>query len=428
MFACRGLTWLRDGGFLAFIATSNWVTNSGASKLRSKVATDARIEELVDFGAYMIFDDASVQKMILIARKASGPARYTFELRRLVKAEPVIADVHAFLCGQPSKAAEHLRPMFDRAGLTASTFTFSDKDTDALLARIAAKKNFELDGRREIAQGIVPNVDVVTSSGLEHIPEAERVKRGVAVGDGVFVVPSNRFPAPTKEELRFLKPCYEPADVDRYVIRREARLDLIYSKRDVTQLTPLPKRLADHLARFREIMERRRENVSGRIEAYNLHWPRDERFFQKGPKILSVRKAVVPAFAYTEGDAYVMMAFNVIRTDRVDIKFLTGLLNSTVIRFWLRHRGKMQGAIYQVDKEPLLTLPLHAPPAAEQRRISGLVTQVISAASSVFAARTDAEAERSLRLRAEAEERVELAIAALYGLDQSELEVMASLL
>lgn len=427
MFACRGLDWLREGGLLAFIATSNWVTNAGASKLREKIAGDARIEELIDFGRFMVFDDAAIQTMILIARKSSVARKYAFRLRRLNHPHPALADAQALLAGQPSVGAEHLLAGFDRDALAMSSFTFADKQTDALLAKIKARCNFQLDGNREIAQGIVPNVDVVTSSGIKHIPEAERASRGVSVGDGVFVVPAGRFPSPTDRELRFLKPCYEPSDVDRYAIRREARLNLIYSKRDVTQLTPLPRRLADHLGRFREIMERRRENVLGRIGFHNLHWPRDERFFEAGPKILSVRKAVIPTFAYVEGDAYVMMAFNVIRTSRVDMLFLTGLLNSAVIKYWLRHKGKMQGAIYQIDAEPLLALPLHVPPAAEQARISGLVAQVISAAGMVAAARTDAEAERSLRLRSEAEERVESAIATLYGLDRSDLDAIAEL-
>ena len=40
------------------------------------------------------------------------------------------------------------------------------------------------------------------------------------------------------------------------------------------------------------------------------------------------------------------------------MKYLTGLLNSKLIAFWLRHNGKMQGSHYQVDKEPLLNIPL----------------------------------------------------------------------
>ena len=48
-------------------------------------------------------------------------------------------------------------------------------------------------------------------------------------------------------------------------------------------------------------------------------------------------------FAYTEDEAYVMMAFNVIKTDRIDNLFLTGLLNSRLVQILAAARGKMQG-------------------------------------------------------------------------------------
>jgi len=41
---------------------------------------------------------------------------------------------------------------------------------------------------------------------------------------------------------------------------------------------------------------------------------------------------------------------------------LVALLNSTLVAFWLRHAGKMQGGQYQVDAEPLLCIPLLHPP------------------------------------------------------------------
>ena len=424
MFACRGIDWLKDGGRLAFIATNNWTTNAGASNLRRKVAEDTKIEVLVDFGRYMIFSDASIQTMILIAVKSQKSPNYTFELRRLIGKRPSIRDVHGLLSGEEAAGREFLKPNFDRKLLQRSTLTFANVDTEAMLARIAAKANFQLDGRREVAQGIVPNVDVVTASGIERISDRARVTRGISVGDGVFVVPADQFRLLTTSEKRFLKPCYEPSDVGRFAIRRKARLKLIYSKRDVTEHTPLPERFLNHLHKYREIMAQRRETLSGQIETHHLHWPRDERFFQKGPKILSVRKAAVPTFAYTDSEAYVMMAFNVIRTDRVQMLYLTGLLNSAVIKFWLRHRGKMQGGNFQIDKEPLLALPLHAPPDAEQKYISNQVAQVIAAIKLLASAQTDSEVERFSRLRREAEEKVESSIAGLYGFNAAERELI----
>jgi hypothetical protein len=47
------------------------------------------------------------------------------------------------------------------------------------------------------------------------------------------------------------------------------------------------------------------------------------------------------------------------KLERIYLKYLTGLLNSKLIKFWLLKKGKMQGDIYQVDKEPILDIPIH---------------------------------------------------------------------
>lgn len=40
------------------------------------------------------------------------------------------------------------------------------------------------------------------------------------------------------------------------------------------------------------------------------------------------------------------------------MKYLTGILNSKLVEFWLKYMGKLQGNNYQVDKEPLVNIPI----------------------------------------------------------------------
>src|SRR5262249_12726591 len=61
--------------------------------------------------------------------------------------------------------------------------------------------------------------------------------------------------------------------------------------------------------------------------------------------------------------------------NRVSQKFLTAVLNSTIIAFWLKHRGKMQGLQYQVDKAPLLELPLVT--TTDTARFENLVDHIL---------------------------------------------------
>ncbi|ECC1851037.1 class I SAM-dependent DNA methyltransferase, partial [Campylobacter jejuni] len=43
---------------------------------------------------------------------------------------------------------------------------------------------------------------------------------------------------------------------------------------------------------------------------------------------------------------------------RINLKYLTGVLNSKLIAFWLKHKGKIQGNLFKIDKEPLLNIPV----------------------------------------------------------------------
>jgi adenine-specific DNA-methyltransferase len=98
-------------------------------------------------------------------------------------------------------------------------------------------------------------------------------------------------------------------------------------------------------------------------------------------KILSIRKCIQPAFSYVDFPCYVSRAFLIISTQRVDLKFLLALLNSKVVSFWLSYQGKLQGDLYQIDKTPLMKIPLVVPPIFQQMQIIRLVDEVLSKTS-----------------------------------------------
>ena len=61
------------------------------------------------------------------------------------------------------------------------------------------------------------------------------------------------------------------------------------------------------------------------------------------------------------------------------MRFLTGLLNSKLVAFWLRNKGKMQGNNYQIDKEPLLNIPIPSATKEQQQPIVDLVDKILAA-------------------------------------------------
>ena len=157
----------------------------------------------------------------------------------------------------------------------------------------------------------------------------------------------------------------------------------------------------------------RRENQNGRLEYYHLHWPREEKFFAKGEKIVSIRKCKKPTFGYTINEAYFMMAVNIIKTDRVNMKYLIALLNSKLIEFWLRNKGKMQGLLFQIDKEPILEIPIYIPQNTPEAQEPFIKLVDIILAKKENGENTDAE-----------EKQIDMMVYNLYGLSEEEIEII----
>jgi adenine-specific DNA-methyltransferase len=128
--------------------------------------------------------------------------------------------------------------------------------------------------------------------------------------------------------------------------------------------------LKNHLDRFQDV-------ITSDNKPYGLHRAREDRFF-KEKKIIAQRKCSDrPSFTYTDFNCYVSATFYIIQTSRLDMKYLTGLLNSKLIAYWLRNKGKMQGNNYQIDKEPLLAIPLVKPSDKVSKSIEKLVTNIL---------------------------------------------------
>ena len=178
-------------------------------------------------------------------------------------------------------------------------------------------------------------------------------------------------------------------------------------------MKPYPN-LKAHLDQFKKV-------ITSDNKPYGLHRARDQRFF-KGEKIISARKCGQPTFTYTDYDCYVSQTFNVIKTDRIDQKYLTALLNSKVVRYWLQHKGKMQGGQFQVDKEPLLAIPLVAPPSVEQQRIAKLVDRILQATEKLQAAVLDSERDRCQRLIDQTDAGIQERIYTIYKLSDSDID------
>ncbi len=410
-FACKGIDLLKNKGVFCFIAQNNWVTSYGAKKMRNKVLSDSKIIQLLDFGDYKIFENTGIQTMIMLFQKVQRLSNYKLDFRKLHFSNKVdFNDVLDLLSKSENKHVEYLIPDVDNDKLIGKPIVFSDKVVDKILKQIKTKDNFILDGNKEVAQGIVYPQDSLNNRNKEILGD------DFNIGQGIFVLSDDEKNSIhfTENELKLIRPEYTTKELFKYYANPKNKYWLIYTDSSFKNQNKIKKypNIKKHLDKFRKV-------ITSDNKPYGLHRARDENFF-KGEKIISVRKCAEPTFSYADFDCYVSATFYVIKSQRINMKFLTAILNSKLIAFWLRHRGKMQGNNFQIDKEPLLNIPLVKPERDKQTLIINLVEKILTIAKD-----NDYLQNPQKQAKVKALEReIDRMVYQLYGLTEKEIDIV----
>ena len=346
-FACDGIDKLKEKGTLCFIATNNWITNAGASIMRNKIVNDSKILKLIDFGSYMIFESADIQTMILLVNKQKK-SEYLLDHRVINENHAKFEDVVYLLDKQKKKNNSIQEISFSPSDWLDKPLIFKDKKTNAILNLIQKAGNFFFDKKKEVATGIDVHQDFLNKKG------AALLNDRFHIGEGIFNLSTeekNQLGLSSKEN-ELIRPFYTSQELMKYYGSDSNEYWVIYtdsSFKNEENIGPYPN-IKKHLDKFQPV-------ITSDNKPYGLHRARNEYFF-KGEKIISLRKCSEPTFTYTNFDCYVSQTFFVIKTDRINQRYLTGVLNSSVVKYWLRHKGKMQPPNFQVDKGPILTIPI----------------------------------------------------------------------
>ncbi|HED9794366.1 TPA: class I SAM-dependent DNA methyltransferase [Campylobacter jejuni] len=348
-FVGRGFDILKNNGYLAFIATNNWVTNSGAKKLRNIVLEESQILSLVDFSSFMVFDSASIQTMIMQFQKIKPPKNYEFHFSKITTQTPIYEDVINLLKNEKTQNNEILKINLTPKKFIDKTLNFTKSDYEELFNKIQKYGKFYLE-EKEVANGIHPHYDFINNRINSNHNFAFKIEQGIF---GLSEEEKEKLKL-TKLENNLVKPYYDTQNFLKFFFKKNNHQWLIYTNssfKNPNSMDDYPN-LKKHLDKFQNV-------ITSDNKPYGLHRARDEKFFTGSPRIVALRKCVgEPKFSYVDFDCYVSATFYVIKTQRINVKYLTAILNSKLIAFWLKHKGKMQGNNYQIDKEPLLNIPI----------------------------------------------------------------------
>ncbi|HEG8499461.1 TPA: Eco57I restriction-modification methylase domain-containing protein [Campylobacter coli] len=406
-FVGRGFDILKNNGYLAFIATNNWVTNSGAKKLRNIVLEESQILSLVDFSSFMVFDSASIQTMIMQFQKIKPPKNYEFHFAKITTQTPIYEDVINLLKNEKTQNNEILKINLTPKKFIDKTLNFTKSDYEELFNKIQKYGKFYLE-EKEVANGIHPHYDFINNRINSNHNFAFKIGQGIF---GLSEEEKEKLKL-TKLENNLVKPYYDTQNFLKFFFKKNNHQWLIYTNssfKNPNSMDDYPN-LKKHLDKFQNV-------ITSDNKPYGLHRARDEKFFTGSPRIVALRKCVgEPKFSYVDFDCYVSATFYVIKTQRINVKYLTAILNSKLIAFWLKHKGKMQGNNYQIDKEPLLNIPIVTINSKNQKiadELINLVDEILKAKEQDKNANTQ-----------ELENKINSLVYKLYNLTEDEIKII----
>ena len=397
-FVSKAIELLKNNGLLSFIAPNNWMTTAGGKNMRSHIATETTIKNFITFNNVMIFENAAQQTMIFLIQKKIRNNTYSLDYKAIGNKSLNSQTLNDFL--NSDKIGEsytvNYNPIVNKTGCT---FQFLHDNASVILEKIASGGKIFL-ANDEVLNGIHPHHATVTKKMLKILPTGSRI------GDGIFILDSSEIKSLklSDKESQLLKPYYDSKNVDRYYFNPETNRFIIYTTsqfKNPKSMTPYPA-LKKHLDYYSSV-------ITSDNRPYGLHRARQIRFFEN-PKIVSLRKCVVPTFAYIDKPSYFTAEWYCIMTSRIDMRYLTCLLNSSLIKFWLSNKGKRQGNIFQVDKEPLQNIPIKIPTLETETKILDLYITISNAKIQDSCAKTQKN-----------ESEIDNLIYQLYGLTDEEI-------
>jgi adenine-specific DNA-methyltransferase len=426
-FVHRGIQLLKEGGTLSYITNAYWLQGRGSDKLLAALRDEVHLDEVFVLrnqpifegmtGQHSIFrltksdcDDGTTIKVVPGEIETSGEAffRGTVPVQTLVKTRAQL-----FVNGQLN-----IHPVADQ-----------------LLRRLNAWPGLGELG--EIRQGIAENPATINRRTRERFSGHE-ASAGWNLGEGVFsLTPAevDRLNL-TSNEAELLRPYHDLCDLQRYWAATTPSRSLIYSTRDTCPEIATHPTMAKHLARFKAILDSRRETRNGGIRWWHLHWPRSEHLW-RADKLVAIQMAIRPSFATLFGVSYVPFSTNVFIADREtkeDLRYLCGLLNSRVLWAWFVHHAKRRGIGLELNGHTLERVPIrrirfdHSTDKSHHDTLVSLVQRRMDIELQRRVQSIDDNAVAFLDVQIhEIEGQIDSLVASLYDLDSADLGIVTEL-
>lgn len=365
-FVELGIDLLKEGGYLSFITTSYWLQAEGAKKLREKILKETTLISVFDFNEFKVFEGTGQHNLVFVLQKKKN---INNKIKVSIVRDKNILKNEIINVLQEKDGGEKIerfifQPQKEFLQNEGFKISFIPDKIGGICKKIKSQQNYFLK-EKDVATGIDAPQDKVIKLHLTKLPNLK-------IGEGIFVINNEELERLklNSNEMNIIKPYYSTENLGRYFADKYNRKWIIYTTTEIIKrIDDFPK-IKAHLDKFKKI-------ITSDLGPYGLHRAREERFFL-GEKIISLRKTKIPSFSYVDFPCYVSLSFFIIQPEDINLKYLTGILNSKVVHFWLYFKGKKQGNRLQIDKAPILSIPIKLIPESQQQPLITLVDKMLS--------------------------------------------------
>ena len=396
-FMAKSTELLKDNGILSFINERYYFNSKNAKKFRKFVLDNFQIIQIVDFKNIQIFNGVNTLTVINTFKKTIN--RGDLNIIQFDQEERKLDEYKI--------SESHLYKSFEVCQNTINVldWTFNDKELVKLQAKL--NKFTLLDELVNMGQGI--------KSGLNK----------------VFIVDETLIKE-FKLEKELLRKYIKTRDIQKFQIHyRNLFLVLALNEMNINDY-PNTK---IYLSKFKKELEKRYQFKDGVCKWYSLSIPQNLTLLKESKeKIFTPVYSKGNKFGFdsgdTSGDFYILTdAYVLVKKQDIDLKYLLGLLNSSLLNFFNSKFGKLKrDGYYEYSRNTLSRFPIKTIHTNEeiikQSDIIKLVDQLITLNKEKSATKLPSKISQIESKIDYCEERINEIVYELYGLTEEEIAII----
>lgn len=335
----RSIKLLKQKGILAFISSNKFFKTNYGALLRDYISKLQTIS-IVDFTDYHVFD-ALVASCVYLLRKDKPNQDFIFVN---IKEDFQNQNVYSYL--------EENKIVYPSTLLKEKYWQFDDYSLFEIKYLIEKKGKL-----------------------IKKIPTVN-LYRGITTGyNEAFIIPKSKkdilISISTKNQ-EIIKNVLQGRNIRKWIYEKsDEYLLLTYYDLDVPKLYPA---IFEHLAEYEDSLIPRSDQG---VNWWNLRACAYYDEFEKH-KIIWGLTADKWAFAYDDKKHYLPSNGYLLTSSEIDLKYILGVLNSSLMQFYFRFVGVMTaGGAFTLKHQTINELPIKVPTAIEERTITNLVNYIL---------------------------------------------------